>query len=193
MASVWIKHFTDAFGDRVEIIALCDVDRDVLHRQGRALGLGQEQLFTDFEDACSKANAEFCAIAIPQEFHAPVAVAAMEHGMPVLCEKPLAASLEAAEKMLYTSRRTGLACSITQQFRYAPNKQELVRIRDEGHLGPLQHLVGRYADDYRRFTSADRPHRRLLSDGCVHHFDMLTSFTISSPRTWATSSLSTNA
>lgn len=173
MAGVWIKHFTESFSDRVRIVGLCDVDRAVLEERGRALDLAEDRLFTDFEAACAGVEADFCAVAIPQAYHAPAAVAAMENGMPVLCEKPIADSLESAKAMLAVSRSTGLLCSITQQFRYAPNKQELVRLRDGGRLGRLQHVVGRYADDYRKFTSTERPHRELLFDGCVHHFDML--------------------
>ena len=62
--------------------------------------------------------------------------------MPVICEKPIADTLEAAKAMVATSQKTGMPCAIIQNYRYARNKQELVRIREEGRLGRLQHIVG---------------------------------------------------
>ena len=173
MAQVWLKNFTDNFSDRIKVIGLCDVNQEVLDRSAKMLGLAKEALFTDFNEACAKVRADFCGIVIPPQFHSPAAIAAMENGMPVICEKPIADTMEAAKTILHTSQKTGLPCTIIQQFRYVPNKQELVRIREEGRLGRLQHIVGRYADDYQRFVSKERPHRRLLFEGCIHHFDML--------------------
>lgn len=173
MAGIWIKNFQDNFRGRVKIIGLCDVDEEVLAKGGQVLGLRKDRLFIDFNEACEKVNADFCGIAIPPKLHSPAAIAAMENGMPVICEKPIADTLEAAKAMLHTSQATGLPCAIIQQFRYAPNKQELVRIREQQQLGRLQHIVCRYADDYRRFMSDGKAHRRLLFEGCIHHFDML--------------------
>ncbi len=172
MAAVWIKNFIENFTHQVKIVGLCDVNTKVLEKNAKLLGLSKDRLFTDFNEACEKVKADFCGIAIPPQFHSSAAIAAMENGMPVLCEKPIADTLEAAKAMLHTSKKTDMPCAIIQQFRYASNKQEFIRIRDEGRLGRLQYIVGKYADDYQRFTSDKRPHRRLLFHDCVHHFDM---------------------
>lgn len=178
MAGVWIKNFTENFNNRIKIIGLCDVDQEVLDRGAQMLGLNEDALFTDFNDACAKVKADFCAIAIPAQFHSPAAIAAMENGMPVICEKPIADTLEAAKMMMRASQKTGLPCAIIQNYRYTPNKQELVRIREEERLGRLQHLVGRYASDYRRYLSWGKGWRHdmdfsLIIEACSHHFDML--------------------
>ena len=75
--------------------------------------------------------------------------------MPVICEKPIADTLAAAKAMAAKAEETGLPCAIIQNYRYAPNKQEVVRIREGGatwaaaaHLRPLRlrlsqiHVVG---------------------------------------------------
>ena len=178
MAGGWINNFTNNFSDRIEIVGLADVSTDVLTAQGEALGLGTSQLFTDFNEACAEVKADFCGIAVPPQFHSPAAIAAMENGMPVICEKPIADTLDAAKAMVRTAQKTGLPCAIIQNYRYADNKQELIRIRDEGRLGRLQHIVGRYACDYRRYLSWGKAWRHdmdfgLLFEGSVHHLDML--------------------
>jgi predicted dehydrogenase len=178
MAGRWIKGFVEGFSERVKIIGLVDVNEDVLERQGRSLGLGEDQLFTDYEEAVDKVKADFCGIATPPQFHSPQAVAAMENGMAVICEKPIADTLDAAKAMVRTAQKTSLPCAIIQNYRYAPNKQELVTIREEGRLGRLQHIVGRYACDYRKYESWGKAWRHdmdfgLLFEGSVHHMDML--------------------
>lgn len=177
MAGGWIRHFVDHFSDRVKIIGLVDIKPEVLDQQGEALGLNKNQLFTDFHKACATVKADFCGIATPPQFHSPAAIAAMENGMPVISEKPIAGTLDAAKAMLRTSQNTGLPCAIIQNYRYAPNKQELVRIRKEERLGRLQHIVGRYACDYRRYGSWGAWRHDmdfgLLVEGSVHHFDMM--------------------
>jgi predicted dehydrogenase len=177
MAGGWINNMTQHFGDRVEVVAVSDVSDDVLARQGAALGLSDDALYKDFAEACASVEADFCGIAVPPQFHAPAAIAAMRAGMPVLSEKPIADTLEAAKDMLNVANETGLPCGIIQNYRYAPNKQELVSIREEGRLGRLQHIVGRYACDYRKPASWGAWRHTmdfgLLFEGSVHHFDML--------------------
>ena len=108
MAGSWIRNFVDNFSDRIKIIGLVDVLPEVLEQQGAALGLSANQLFTDFNEACAMVKADFCGVATPPQFHSPVAIAAMENGMPVICEKPIADTLEAAKAIVRTSQKTGL-------------------------------------------------------------------------------------
>jgi len=178
MAGQWIKNLTTNFAGRVKIVGLCDVDREVLERAAGPLDLATDRLFTDFRDACASVRADLACIVVPPEHHGSAAITAMENGMPVLCEKPIAHSLEAAKAMVRTSGKTRLPCAIIQNYRYQPNKQELVRIRDRGELGRLQHIVGRYAADYRKPMSWGKAWRHemefsLILEACVHHFDML--------------------
>ena len=178
MAGRWVDWLSERLDDRVEIAGLVDVNKEVLGDRGGRLGLNDDQLFTDYEEACAKVKADFCGIATPPQFHSPAAIAAMDAGMAVICEKPIADTLEAAKAMAAKAVETGLPCAIIQNYRYAPNKQELVRIREEGRLGRLQHIVGRYACDYRKYESWGKAWRHamdfgLLFEGSVHHFDML--------------------
>ena len=178
MAGGWINKFAYGFSDRVKIIGLVDVNNEVLQKKGQNLGLGKDQLFTDYEEAIEKVKADFCGIATPPQFHRSQAVAAMESGMPVICEKPIADTLDAAKAMVRTAKKKDLPCTIIQNYRYEHNKQELVRIREEGRLGRLQHIVGRYACDYRKYASWGKSWRHdmdfgLLSEGSAHHMDML--------------------
>ena len=178
MAGRWVQWLTEELADRVQIVGLVEIDEQVLAEQGAKLGLRADQLYTDGEEACAKVKADFCGIATPPQFHCSLALAAMDAGMPVICEKPIASTWAEAKKMAAKAKQTGLPCAIIQNYRYAPNKQEVVRIRDEQRLGRLQHIVGRYACDYREHGSWGKAWRHdmdfsLLFEGSVHHFDMM--------------------
>ena len=122
MAGGWINRMTQTFGDRIKIIGLVDVNQEVLDRQAQALGLSKGQLFTSYEDAVSAVKADFCGVATPPPFHAPATVAALEAGMPVISEKPIADTLDAAKDMVRAAQKTGLPCAIIQNYRYAPKQ-----------------------------------------------------------------------
>ena len=97
MAGGWINRLVNEFSDQVKIIGLADIQQEVLDQQAETLGLGKDQLFTDFNQACATVKADFCGVATPPPFHSPATIAAMKNGMPVICEKPIADTLEAAK------------------------------------------------------------------------------------------------
>ena len=132
---------------------MVDINEEELGDRGGKLDLKDDQIFTDYEEACANVKADFCGIATPPQFHSPAAIAAMDAGMAVICEKPIADTLEAAKAIALKAAETGLPCAIIQNYRYTPNKKELVRIREEERLGRLQHIVGRYACDHREYES----------------------------------------
>ncbi len=178
MAGRWVDWITGSFGDRAEIVGLVDVAPDVLESQGERLGLDSSQRFTDTATALASCEADFVGVATPPQFHEQAVVGALEAGMPVITEKPIADTLESARRMVDAADRTGLPCAVIQNYRYEPNKQEVVRLRESGELGRLQHVIGRYACDYRQPSSWGKQWRHdmdfgLLFEGSVHHFDML--------------------
>src|SRR5262249_58972162 len=69
------------------------------------------------------------------------------------CEKPLAHTLEAADRMLAVERRFPGKLSTVYQFRYLPEVQRTVWLRDHGRLGRL--IFGRFSR-YARFETPGR-------------------------------------
>ncbi|MGY8826543.1 MAG: Gfo/Idh/MocA family oxidoreductase, partial [Candidatus Latescibacterota bacterium] len=69
MAGRWIEIWSGLLGERVEIVGLVDVSREVLKERGDALDLTEGQRFVDFATALAGVEADFCAIATPPQFH----------------------------------------------------------------------------------------------------------------------------
>ncbi len=178
MAGSWINWFCNDCDDRVDIVGIAEVVPEVLEKQGSILGLPNSHLFSNALEAIEKTDADFVGVATPPQFHREAVVAALDRGLPVICEKPIADTLKSALAVVQAAKRSGLPCTIIQNYRYARNKLEVVRMREAGELGRIQHILGRYACDYRKYGSWGKDWRHdmdfsLLFEGSVHHFDMM--------------------
>lgn len=97
----------------VEIAALCDVDsayaaRNVKKYPGRPV-------YGDFRELLEKEkNLHAVMIATPDHWHAPISIAAMQLGLHVYCEKPLAHTIEEARLMAQVARATGVVTQMGQ-------------------------------------------------------------------------------
>ena len=69
MARGWIRRFLPGFADRLEIVALVDIDPKVLAEQADFLGLSADARFTDYKAAFRTADADFCIVVTPPWVH----------------------------------------------------------------------------------------------------------------------------
>jgi len=122
-----------------------------------------------YEDAQSLLTAEkqldFVDIATPPRDHAPIACAAMAHGLHVLCEKPLATSIRDAESVLEQALRTRRVFFPIHNYKHAPSMRAVREIIDSGRIGAVtlvtldtfrtQHARGvpEWLPDWRRIRS----------------------------------------
>jgi predicted dehydrogenase len=98
-------------------------------------------------DATLASKPELMVIATPHGQHAAQTVAALEAGSHVLCEKPMADSLEAAVGMLRAERGAGRTLTFGFQLHFNPGLRRLRQIVAEGELGTVVHVhcrVGSY-------------------------------------------------
>jgi len=182
-ARSWIHDFLPPFlEDRIEVAALVDRDGQALDAQADALGLGPDQRFSNLADAFREVEADFCAIVVPPEFHRQAALLAVERGMHILSEKPIADSLAATREIYRAVTQNGLKMAVTQNYRFTPRMLTFRNTMRSSRLGALNYLVARFAADYRKYGSWGAAFRHempdaLLVEGAVHHFDMIRNLT----------------
>jgi predicted dehydrogenase len=129
-----------------------DVERSVL--VGRDEGaleaaadrLGFESVATDWRKVIDDVDV-FYNLG-PNHVHAEPSIAALEAGTPVFCEKPLAPTLEAAEKMAETAREAGVPNGCAFNYRFVPAIRYAKRLLEAGELGEIHHVRGRYLQDW---------------------------------------------
>jgi predicted dehydrogenase len=84
----------------------------------------------------------------PNVLHFPMAKAALEAGKNVLCEKPLAISVDEAKQLVALAKAKNLANCTFHNLRYYPMVQHLRRIREAGELGEIYTVQGTYSQDW---------------------------------------------
>jgi predicted dehydrogenase len=126
----------------VELAALCG--RDPRRLAEVAARHGVARTFTDWRALCAGGGLDVLVIATPNALHHPVAMAALEAGLHVVCEKPLA--LDAAQAREMAARAEALARHTLTFFthRAVGAAARVKRLLDQGFLGRPVHASAAY-------------------------------------------------
>ncbi len=126
--------------------AICGRDPDAT--SAAAAQLGWNSVETDYHDLVTRDDIGLVDVSTPGYTHRDVVMAALAAGKHVLCEKPLANSLEEAEEMLLAARKAGTINMVNFNYRRVPAVQFARRLIDEGRLGEIRHWRAVYLQDW---------------------------------------------
>ena len=135
-----------------ELHAICDVAADLVARM-RATH-APRRAFTDYDAMLADPDLEAVIVATSDAFHVPCALRALEAGKHVLCEKPLATSVEDAERLREAVRASGRVFQVAHMRRFDPGI-EAARSFIESGLGGMVGFKAWYCDSTHRYTMTD--------------------------------------
>jgi predicted dehydrogenase len=116
-----------------------------------AAKLGWESAETDWRRLIERDDIDLVDICTPGDTHAEIAVAALEAGKHVLCEKPLANSVDEAERMTAAAEaaaKRGVFAMCGFSYRRTPALALAKRMVEEGRLGTIRHVRAHYLQDW---------------------------------------------
>ena len=118
-----------------ELAALCDRDPEKAARVAQKFQV--PKVHARFDDLLADEEIDAIDICTPNYLHAPMAIAALEAGKHVLCERPLARSAEEAAGMVKAAKKADrmLMCAVPHRFR--PDAQLLKKFIEKGDLGEI--------------------------------------------------------
>lgn len=126
--------------NRCELVACCDLNDHLVNITVEKHNLPAENGYSDyrkmFADA-KRTGLEAVSIALPNTFHAPVAVAAFKAGLHVLVEKPMAMSAAEARRMQQAARQAKRTLMVNFSYRFEPGSRAMKRIMDSGEIGEV--------------------------------------------------------
>ena len=96
----------------------------------------------------AEADLDAVVIAAPTTAHVPLALAAIEHGIAVLVEKPLAATTDEAMRIVAAARAAGVPVQVGHVERFNPAVLELGRLIDDGWLSTVYSIASRRAGPF---------------------------------------------
>ena len=100
--------------DDIEVAAVCDTDAE---RAGEAAALSGARVFSDWRQMLDDAALDVLWVCTPPRTHAAPAVAALDAGLPLYLEKPIARSLDDAAQIVAAADRGTTVCTIGYQWR----------------------------------------------------------------------------
>jgi predicted dehydrogenase len=125
---------------RCEVVACCDLNDHLVNITVEKHNLPVENGYRDyrkmFADA-KRTGLEAISIALPNKFHAPVAVAAFKAGLHVLVEKPMAMSAAEARHMQAAAGTAGKTLMVNFSYRFEAESRAMKRIVESGELGEI--------------------------------------------------------
>jgi predicted dehydrogenase len=162
----------------IEVVALVDLDRDALAYGRSVLDVPEARCYTDAARAFAEVPADFCTVAVTPAHHEAVIDAALAHGLDVLCEKPIADTLEATLRIAHNVARAGRKMAVTMSHRFDQDKTTLRRVVRSGILGPINAIGMRFQGDMRHHMGWSSRFRHemedpLLVEGAIHHLDIV--------------------
>jgi predicted dehydrogenase len=126
--------------------AICGRDEEAVRSAAGALGW--EGYETDYARMLERDDIELVDISSSGDTHHKFAVAALEAGKHVLCEKPLANTLVEAREMVEAAWGAGTVNIVCHNYRRVPAVQLAKRLIDEGRLGEIRHWRAVYLQDW---------------------------------------------
>jgi predicted dehydrogenase len=159
----------------VELAAVVDPDLEARGHVGATPGYGA------LEEALEAVECDAVLVASPPPTHHGVAKAAIEAGKHVLCEKPLATTLEDAFDLVETADKAERILMVSQNYRYNAPFRAVQRLVMDGELGELASIRISCRRDTRTLFARDdfrysMRHPYVL-DMSIHHFDLMRAAT----------------
>ena len=159
-----------------EVIAVADINPTRLAAYARRNGVKKTYPTADALIADKSIDAVY--IAVPNAFHAPLAVAALQAGKHVILDKPFATSYAEARQVIDAARKSGKLFMLGMNQRFADGPQRVRALAQSGYFGEIYRLRAYW----RRRAGAPRlgtwfGHKRLSGGGCfldigVHMLDL---------------------
>ena len=129
--------------DKAEIAGICDKDLSRVEALAGRYGFTGFQAYDDYDTAIRDCECDLVDICMPNYLHHDVAVKALSRGRDVLCEKPLATTVEDARDMVQTAERLGKHIYYAEDWLFAPAFRKARAILDSGQLGKALHIRAR--------------------------------------------------
>lgn len=172
-----------ALSRKLSLCALCDIDGAIAERKSRKKGIPG---YTDYKEMMDREQPDALIVATPHYDHTPIAIEAMERGIHVLVEKPVAVHALDVRKMIAAHDRAlkkspGLIFAAMFQMRTQPHWIRVKEMIDSGALGSLMRASWIITDWYRNQAYYDQGGWRatwrgegggVLMNQAVHNLDL---------------------
>jgi predicted dehydrogenase len=133
-----MNEIVQLYNDQIEISAICDADPSLSERTAKEYSV--KQYFTNHKALLSKAEVDIVYIAVPPKYHEQVAIDTIAAGKHILCEKPLANSLEEALTMVQAVENKDILHMMNFPLNYETAMHKMMSLVEEGYIGKIEKI-----------------------------------------------------
>ena len=126
-----------------ELVAVCDIKKDLMRSTAKQYGV---KGYIDYHEMLKDPRIDAVSVATPDFLHKKPVIDAAEAGKHILCEKPLATTVEDAEEMVRAAEKAGVTLMVDFHNRWNPPFAMTKEAADKGELGEPLHAYIRLSD-----------------------------------------------
>lgn len=164
--------------ERPELVALADLTPELARQKAKAFGF--KKGVGDWRELVSDPAIEVISVTAPNQFHADMAIAALEAGKHVWCEKPMATSIKEAARMRDAAKQSARTAILGYNYIQNPMIRLARTLIAEGRIGDINHIRLEMDEDYMAdpsepfyWKSEEASGYGALDDFAVHPLSLL--------------------
>jgi predicted dehydrogenase len=176
---MWGRPLVARYPDVLEFVGLCDINPLRAEAARKALGVACPT-FDNLDAMLDQAKPDLLMVTTVDATHVGCIVKALERGIDVLTEKPMAIDETQVRTLLEAEKRTGRKIVVTFNYRYAPKHQKIKEVLLASEIGTVTsvdfswYLDTRHGADYfRRWHRLRERSGSLWVHKATHHFDLV--------------------
>jgi len=121
----------------IEFVSVCDTNEKFAKEAASEFGF--KKYYTDYREMLEKEQLDFISVCVPNYLHFPVTLMALEKGMHVHCEKPIALNSIEAQKMVDAKNKYGKILMVALNNRFTNHAWFVKKYAEEGLFGEIYH------------------------------------------------------
>lgn len=175
------NHIVAAQKNELEIVALCDLNRENIVDKMKKFDLSTEVgIYENYHEMLEKEKPELVAIATESGKHAQIALDCMDYGCNLIIEKPIALSIEDADKIIEKAKKLRLKVCACHQNRFNKSIQKIRESIEKNRFGKMFYGTAhiRWCRDHEYYDRAKwrgtwEQDGGSLMNQCIHNIDLL--------------------
>ncbi|THE11402.1 Gfo/Idh/MocA family oxidoreductase [Bacillus timonensis] len=159
--------------EQVTIEAICDVNEEIAKTVAEKYQISK--IYTNYQEMFAEVDA--VVVCTPNKFHADISIAALDAGVHVLCEKPMAMSAKECQAMIDAAKGSGKVLAVGYHYRFLKDSQAAKKLVLEDEIGEpivarVKALRRRKVPGWGVFTNKELQGGGTLIDWGCHFLDL---------------------
>lgn len=125
----------EAVKDRACVYAVADCTPERADKMGERFGIPRDRRYDDYGLMLANEKLDVAVIAVPHTLHEAVALDCVAAGLHLFVEKPMAPTLEEADRIIAAAKRKGVLLTVPHNFAWQGQWLEAIRLVREGKIG----------------------------------------------------------